>query len=324
MSLRNYGPLIDWDCHEFPTYPGFYFENSRQLFENPQGDGLDAALSRGCQYCLLSDQQVGDIFMRFHPSSPPEVSILRFMNLYTESRSREEVVYCCRNRLKILISRGLEFSQFQTMMGYPFQRGFKRGSIQCYSTVNYVIQTGAWKHLFEMLVQIGWNQRNIQELYDEEIFLGITALMEGLQYHTIENAREEFLQQLLKGVVYFQLDTKKLLAELAAEEYNISKAITHAHLQYSEKMNIPGSWAEEEVAVESISEKNLIMPWCLGFYSWSVKASLYNTCIHYGQYHTKCHVPRKEWRLWYDDKQLVEMVDDMKSDEDMENGEDSD
>ncbi|KAF7942896.1 uncharacterized protein EAE97_006350 [Botrytis byssoidea] len=47
MHLRNYEPLIDWNCHEFPSHPGLYFENSRQLFENPQGDGLEAALDRG-------------------------------------------------------------------------------------------------------------------------------------------------------------------------------------------------------------------------------------------------------------------------------------
>ncbi|CCD53242.1 hypothetical protein BofuT4_P122610.1 [Botrytis cinerea T4] len=194
------------------------------------------------------------------------------------------------------------------------------GDATYYSTIDCAIKIGAWKYLFEMLIQIGWDEKKIQELYDEEIFLGIYDLMEGLQYQTMENAREEFLQQLLDGDDYSCFEIGTLPMELAACSWNISRAITHARFQYSEKGDIPGSWPEEEVVKESISEKDLIMPWCLSFQSWTEKDSLYYTCVHNGQYHTKCHVPRKEWDSYYDRKQLVDMiddvVDDMASDED--------
>ncbi|KAF7942897.1 uncharacterized protein EAE97_006351 [Botrytis byssoidea] len=139
--------------------------------------------------------------------------------------------------------------------------------------------------------------------------------MEGLQYHTIENAREEFLQRLLNGDDYSYLNTIELSAELAASPYYISEAISHARLQCSDKIDIPESWPEEEIAMESISEKDLIMPWCLNFFSLTEKYWCYYTCIHYGQYHTKCHVSRKEWRPRYADMRLVEMVEDMESDD---------
>ncbi|TGO13224.1 hypothetical protein BTUL_0074g00310 [Botrytis tulipae] len=315
MPLKNYEQLIDWNCHEFPSHPGLYFENSRQFFENPQGDGLDAALDRGCQYRLLSDREACNILRGDYDDTLPGVSILEFSNLYTGSRSREEVVYCCSNRLKILILRGLELSTdspFQMEADSP-RRGWAVGY---YSTIDFAIRTGAWRHLFEMLVQIEWNERKIQELYDGEIFLGLSALMDGLQYDTIENAREEFLQRLLHGCDCSYFDIEELSIEIATYPHYISEIITHAHLQYSENMNIPGSWAEEEVVVESISKKDLLVPWCSWFCSYTEMDSLYYTCIHYGQYHTKCHVPRKEWKSWYDDMQLVDMVEHMESDED--------
>ncbi|KAF7880454.1 uncharacterized protein EAF02_007300 [Botrytis sinoallii] len=321
MPLRNYDQLIDWDCHEFPSHPGLYLENSRQLFENPQGDGLDDALDRGCQYRLISDQEWQGTILGNLENESSVVSILEFINRYSGSRSREEVIYCCSNRLEILIVKGLNLNRDDTFRTQASLLNLNV-AVYYYSTVNYVIQTGAWKHLFEMLVQIGWNERKIQELYDEEIFLGIPALMEGLQYRTIENAREEFLQRLLNGDDYSCFDTKKLSVELASKESYISEAITRASLQCSEKMNIPGSWEEEEVAVESISEKDIIMPWCLSIYSWT--SSHHYTCIHYGQYHTKCHVPRKEWNPYNAQIQLVDMVEDMESKEDMESNEDSD
>ncbi|TGO37065.1 hypothetical protein BHYA_0107g00300 [Botrytis hyacinthi] len=300
--------------HEFPGHPGLYLENSRQLFENPQGDGLDAALDRGCQYRLLSDREACSILRGDYDDTLPGVSILEFSNFYTGSRSREEVVYCCSNRLKILILRGLELSTDSPfrMEANSLRRGWAVGY---YSTIDFAIRTGAWRHLFEMLVQIEWNERRIQELYDGEIFLGLSALMEGLQYHTIENARKEFMQRLLNGCDCSYFDNEELSIEIATYPQYISEIITHAHLQYLENMNIPGSWAEEEVAVESISKKDL-MPWCLSFCSHTETDSRYYTCIHYGQYHTKCYVPRKKWKLWYDDMQLVDMVEDMESDED--------
>ncbi|THV53457.1 hypothetical protein BGAL_0050g00240 [Botrytis galanthina] len=321
--LKNYGMLIDWNCHEFPSHPGLYFENSRQLFENHQGDGLDAALDRGCRYCLISDRQVYEIFLGDHPeSSPeisPEVSILKFLDSYAGPRSGEEVVYCCSNRLEILIKKSYklnkEYGKFTSMVA---SARTKQSSVYYYTAVNYAFQIGTWKHLLEMLLQIGWNERKIQELYDEETLLGISALMEGSQYHTLENAREEFLQRLLNGDDYSCFDTAKLSVELGANVFGISKAITHAHSQYSKNMNIPGSWEEEEVAVESISEKDLIMPWCLDIHSWIERpgGSRYYTCIHYGQYHTKCYVPRKWWKPSYSRMQLVERIKDMDSDED--------
>ncbi|KAK6609207.1 hypothetical protein H4I96_03138 [Botrytis cinerea] len=313
MCLRNYEQLIDWNCHEFPSHPGLYIENSRQLFENPQGDGLDAALDRGCQYFLVCDEQVNTIFFGIRRYTLPGISILEFINSYTGSRSREEIVHCCSNRLKILLLKGLDLKKndlFETGTNPP--REYRDATY--YSTIDCAIKIGAWKYLFEMLIQIGWDEKKIQELYDEEIFLGIYDLMEGLQYQTMENAREEFLQQLLDGDGYSCFEIGTLPMELAAYSRNISRAITHARFQYSEKGGIPGSWPEEEVVKESISEKDLIMPWCLNFYSQPAQGPKYYTCIHYGKYHTKCHVPRKEWHSYYDCEQLVDMIDDVVDD----------
>ncbi|KAM0180188.1 hypothetical protein ACHAPC_007788 [Botrytis cinerea] len=323
MCLRNYEQLIDWNCHEFPSYPGLYIENSRQLFENPQGDGLDAALDRGCQYFLACDRQADVIFIGTRRYTSPGISILEFINSYTGSRSREEIVHCCGNRLKILLLKGLDLKKNDLRETRTNHYG-EYGDGNYYSTIDCAIKIGAWEYLFEMLIQIGWDEEKIQELYDEEIFLGIPALTEGLQYQTMENAREEFLQQLLDGEDYSCFEIETLPMELAAYSWNISWAITHARFQYSEKGVIPGSWPEEEVVKESISEKDLIIPWCLSFHSRPAQGPKYYTCIHYGKYHTKCHVPRKEWKSNYGNMQLVYMVgdvidnvvDDMASDED--------
>lgn len=323
MYLRNYEHLIDWNCHEFPNHPGLYIENSRQLFENPQGDGLDAALDRGLEYFLICDKQVNSMFIGCCIYVSPGTSILKFINSYTGSRSREEIVHCCSNRLKILLLKGLDLKKNDLCETRTNHYG-EYGDRNYYSTIDCAIKIGAWEYLFEMLIQIGWDEEKIQELYDEEIFLGIPALTEGLQYQTMENAREEFLQQLLDGDDYSCFEIETLPMELAAYSWNISRAITHARFQYSEKGDIPGSWPEEEVVKESISEKDLIMPWCLSFSSRPAQGPNYYTCIHYGKYHTKCHVPRKEWKSNYGNMQLVYMVedvvdnvvDDMTSDED--------
>ncbi|TGO55943.1 hypothetical protein BCON_0084g00110 [Botryotinia convoluta] len=318
MRPRNYESLIDWNCHEFSSYPGFYFENSRQLFENPQGDGLEAALDRGCRYLLISDDQLfGVLFDDLHRYTGTAALILEFINLYTGSRSREEVIYCCSNRLTVLIKKGLKLNKEGGKFSYMIDPARTNNSlVEYYTAVNYAIQTGAWKHLKEMLFQIGWNKRKIQELYDEEILLGCSTLMEGLQYHTIEDARKEFIQQLLEGVDYSWCDIVRLTIELATCIYNIHYTVTHARLQYSEKIDIPGSWPEEEVAIESISEKDLTLPWCSNVRSYREPNLFYYTCIHHSQYHTKCYVPRKEWKPHYADMQLVNMVVDMESDED--------
>ncbi|KAM0309466.1 hypothetical protein ACHAO8_009033 [Botrytis cinerea] len=326
MYLRNYEHLIDWNCHEFPNHPGLYIENSRQLFENPQGDGLDAALDRGLGYFLICDKQVNSMFIGCCRYTSPGRSILEFINSYTGSRSREEIVHCCSNRLKILLLKGLDLKKndlFETGTNPPLECG---DATYYYSTIDCAIKIGAWNYLFEMLIQIGWDEKKIQELYDEEIFLGIYDLMEGLQYRTMENAREEFLQQLLDGDDYSCFEIETLSMELAAYSWNISQAITHARFQHSEKGDIPGSWPEEEVVKESISEKDLIMPWCFSFGSWPAQVLNYYTCIHYGKYHTKCHVPRKEWKSNYGNMQLVYMVEDAVDNVvgDMAGGEDRD
>ncbi|TGO70038.1 hypothetical protein BOTNAR_0004g00230 [Botryotinia narcissicola] len=311
--------------YEMPSVPysreSFISLRPRQLFENPRGDGLEAALNRGCKYSLISDKEA-DIVLAgiFGGGNPSLVSILEFINVYSGPRSREEVIYCCSNRLEILIKEGHKLNKGE-MISHMI--AFTR-TVLCYTAVNYAFQTGAWKHLLEMLSQIRWDERKIQGLYDEETLIGVSTLMEGLQYHTIENAREEFLQRLLSGDDYSCLDTGQISVELATKSHYISQAITHACFKRPEEIAIPGSWPEEEVAIESISEKDLIMPWCLNFFSLTDEYFRYYECIHYGQYHTICHVPRKDWNPCYADMQLVHMVEIMESDEDMKSDEDSD
>lgn len=41
-----------------------------------------------------------------------------------------------------------------------------------------------------MLLEIGWNERDILDLYGEEAMFGISALMEGLECNTLEDATE--------------------------------------------------------------------------------------------------------------------------------------
>lgn len=317
MNIRSYGPLIDWSCHEFSSYPDLYFENSRQLFENPRRDGLNAALDRGCQYSLLSDDQVPKMWSKdLDEDNTPGITILSFINRYYGPRSEEEVIYCCTNRLEILIKKGLDLNEERVKFPEIYNYPVKNPLVIHYTTVNYAIQSGTWNTLVEIFLQIGWNEAKIQELYDQEILLGVSMLMEGLQYHTLENAREEFLQQLLDSVDFSSFDFKRLSMELATPQICFSDVIIRARPQQSKKSNIPGSWPEGEVAMESRSEKCLIIPWCSSFYYLTEMGLLCGTCIHDGQYHTKCHVPRKEWKLWYADMQLVDMVEDMESDED--------
>lgn len=71
---RNF--IINWDSNEFPIFPNTYYENSRLMFRDPKGYGLEAARKKGLEYCLLFDYEALFSRSRYFLTGTPLVVVL--------------------------------------------------------------------------------------------------------------------------------------------------------------------------------------------------------------------------------------------------------
>jgi len=233
----------------------YIYETDRQIYEDEEGLQLAPLLLEPFRYS----------------AQPPNLysfwGISSILAMYKDSEFKQIIRSGCRNRIEILLRAGEDPRGHESC---PLNEAFwlRMSVTQC------AILTETCEIWQEALEHFGWSQSEIDDLFEEEMYLGLPELLNGdLKFKGRAENREEFLQTLAIGG--YQGEDSLILAEELAiyidmHRYNIEKTIDEARQAFKMK-STPGSWQEDEVSTLIFG-----VDFFLWYEMWNKKRRVYN------------------------------------------------
>jgi hypothetical protein len=227
---------IEWNCNTPRPMQAMILENDRQMLSDPMGERLLQAIAQNQKYAAIVPEVAIDWGLS------PLHSLLRLAKL----SKREEVKRCCEARMSILLRSGCD-ARLASRCAGPVRDQYPK------SPTNLARSLGVLEIWVSALSKSGWANSEIQELLDDELYLGVPQLVSGdFTYRTQAECREDLIKKLSYG--YFAKASASQLVQMSKEiGWNIGvfkwgqilETIREANSVYLQK-SMPGSWPEHE------------------------------------------------------------------------------
>jgi hypothetical protein len=254
-----------------------YFENDRQIAQDPNAFVMAAALAEGRDY--MATNRNG----RCHSIQGAPHSILL---LYHLSHFKSKIRVGCKNRLIALFKTGVD----------PHKAGFClyecRGNWRVMCVTEYAVYTSTSDLLSEALLGAGWTNSDVGNLLDESLYRGLPALFdEGLIFISLTENRAGFLRMLSMGN-YSGLDRHELSRAARELSAYVNMGWTSTFLTMKEASEafsrrcIPGSWPEESPAELVIG---------VDFFLLDIHQQQFGTFADYDARRRRCKICTEKW-----------------------------
>jgi hypothetical protein len=228
-----------WPVELRPLRKGFWgaIENDREILEDEEGLLMAPLLTEATDYAAINPTTS-------QGWSTPR-GIHSILHLYHDSEWKEEIRAGCRNRIIFLLKAG---SDPRALTSCPFDE-WVQGNLKM-SVTQYALFTNTFSIWQEALENLGWTRTDVDDLLDEEQYLGVPELLSGeLEFKSQAENREEFVQIIATGGydehspnLAWELSTC-LHMWIADIELTIRKGYQAFQMKYT-----PGSWHEDGVS----------------------------------------------------------------------------
>lgn len=246
---------INMDENFDGDYSDLWCETDLQMLADPEALNLQAALENGLQYIPYHKGCWEDFL-----SNVPLHLLLR---IASETLDDQHFQQCVIARLVVMLRSGSDPRRVYLLenpyMDYriPTRRLYCTGYAQCLGLATL------WRKSLE---GAGWSSAEIEDLFDEELYLGIPELIDGrLKYQTRDVNRKEFIETLRRGG-FMDLDDyvneilpRELESQVGLSAHNIRKMITEV-TSVVKRRATPGSWIDNE-AIELMPGRDFTLPW---------------------------------------------------------------
>lgn len=259
--------MVDLNATFSNHYPGFYIENDRLMLLDPHGIRMEKAIIDGMEYfpwVWLNDSwDIG--------YSNGAATIQRLLMLYQRS-IKNDVKECCKVRIGILIQHGHDPRQVSchfTDPGICYQQN-------PLSSVELSKELGMQEVLHDGLTIAGRSVSEIEDLFEEEIYLGLVELLNGdLEYKSRDDCRTDFIWNLCNGG-FTTLRKDEYYRICRVLEINVGLSHSSCAREMIESANsawlrksTPGCWPEDEIGL--IPGIDFLLPWQFGYYGNGIK-----------------------------------------------------
>jgi hypothetical protein len=212
-----------------------YSENDRFMLTDPEGNKMKQVIQRGGIYHF----SILGFFM--DPWKPKgrraAYAFIKVVNQSLHHPRFSEITVCSRNRLSFLIQAGFD-TKNRAVIEYDSERCIQ-------SLVGYALYLRQGTFLREAFAQAGWTKEQVNEIFEEEMYLGVSDLLDGtLQYLTREQCRKDFLRDLIDGKID-DLVPHEVALHVGADGNDIEALLTEAKQAIALK-STPGSWDDHE------------------------------------------------------------------------------
>ena len=250
VDLHNYQPS---------SWTGCFIENDRLMLSDAEGIGMKDAINRGMSYRLvMTGNDMKDAHYRKKKYklimdgiySKPVDAPLHYILLFASSTKDIKLKHACSHRLANLIAWGQDPRKW-----HDFGTSYRKGKWQATGLSGQVTGVARLTNTIDVwrdgLVLAGWHLLEIEDLFDEEVYLGLEALFSGVSYSTVKENCAEFVENLAVG--YYASFNEKEIDNLSIEIQshvhggeNISvydvRAIIKAANRAFRQLSTPGGW----------------------------------------------------------------------------------
>jgi hypothetical protein len=236
LASEEYWP-IEWGEVPFDETRAFFGETDRMLLSDPEGWGMDVAISRGRRYLACSP----DLIML---DRPPGNQILPIHSLLLQASrtARDDIRITCTSRLSNILRRNPN----QKTLGWLPDSS--TNSLYEMSPTDYARHLGVLNIWEVALGNAGWTPSEVQGLLDEDQYAGVSELVsDALPSASTDMSRMAFVDKLCNGgfvgLSDRELDNvcRDLRASLGVSAWSIEKTIRSANSAW-QRRDIPGSW----------------------------------------------------------------------------------
>jgi len=242
LASEEYWPITLGEI-PFDAEAKFFGETDRMLLSDPTGSRMEVEILSGRHYVsvvpdlILSDDEC----MTFDMSAP--LSLL----MQAARSTRDDIHSACRKRISKLlrVERDTSLSKFlRSLSGLG-----KENQLSATRYARQLNLTDLWR---EALENAGWTPFEIHDLFDEELYAGVSELFsKPFLYITQDNCRSEFIRKLCTGG-FARLDNKDIEQESRAlrlnlgvsSSFDVFRTIRSATSAFHQRVT-PGSWPDD-------------------------------------------------------------------------------
>ena len=152
---------------------------------------------------------------------------------------------CCKHRMAILLQNGHDPQQCH---GTFFRLWSYQKPI---SAVEFAKDCGVLDVLEDALTLAGWSSSHIHDIFEEDDYLGLVDLMDGISYMSQAQCREQFIWNLCAGKFLticaddMEVEACEISASLGIWWDDVVNMIQASNAAFRLR-SIPGGWNEEE------------------------------------------------------------------------------
>lgn len=233
IKQQDYWPLELGIVHPKNSLrPGAWLaENDRQIIEDENGTSIALLLPEADKYTAINPIVRGGWNV---PSGIHSV-----LKLYSDSDCKEKIYVGCRNRIIILLTSGYDPRGLERCTVYS------RWTYTAYkmSVTQYALFTNTCHLWQEVLEHLGWTRGDIDDLFNEEQYLGVGELLSGnFEFMSQEENRHEFLEMLASGrSVDSKTDMDMLPLHIKMTYHDIEQTMKEGYQAFQRK-STPGTW----------------------------------------------------------------------------------
>ncbi|KAH7400462.1 hypothetical protein BKA64DRAFT_482361 [Cadophora sp. MPI-SDFR-AT-0126] len=238
--------LDDTISLEEAGFENCWIETDLQMLKDPKGLYLQKALLKGLMYAREASRNV------------PIHLLLKL----AEKTREEDFHQCVLSRLVILLKHGSDPRRVHLFTRPYFPWGLSKKIRSCTAYALEINLLGLWE---TALMEAGWTQLEIQDLFEEELYLGIPDLVNGvLKYQTRDEQRKQFIETLRQGgFAYLDEDqlfnlSDELDCGLGLPSWEIS-AMVREVASILKLRATPGGWPEDQ-ATKLMPGKDFKLP----------------------------------------------------------------
>jgi hypothetical protein len=243
--------LVEQKYHEIDflvTWRKLFDENDRQIIADPDGKYLEDAILSKKWY-----------FVDIRLSSSDFITIdggFGLLDLVSTSKL-EGIRSGCAKRFAYLLKAGCIHIDKPYAVSAAFYDAFEN-LYQCIdlsrpniSLLERAFDLNLHNFLADCMLQVGWTQYKIMDLFDEELYRGFLPLMDGeIEYRTQAACRADFVNDLILGLFSALPDqdvefiSRELSFNIGVGIDDTRNLISDASIAYRQKL-LPGCWNEE-------------------------------------------------------------------------------